>query len=142
MTESPDMRAGDADRDATLDVLREAFAQGRLTAEEYQQRMEQATQARTMGQLVELVADLPAPRPPRAVAVPAPAALPTPAEHEPGSLQRSLAAWAGVSVLVNVIWVATWLTSGSTPTDYWPIWVMGPWGAVLLMRWLGGRGSG
>lgn len=142
MSESPDLRAGDADRDATLAVLREAFAEGRLLPDEYQARMEQATQARTMGQLDQLVADLPAPRPPKAVAVPQSPALPVPVEHEPDSLRQALAAWAGVAVLVNVIWAATWLTGGGTPPSYWPIWVMGPWGAVMLMKWLNGRGSG
>ncbi|MFJ2186753.1 DUF1707 and DUF4190 domain-containing protein [Kitasatospora sp. NPDC087861] len=53
------MRAGHADRDRTIDVLKAAFAEGRLSTEEYEQRHEQAAAAQTYGQLAGLVADLP-----------------------------------------------------------------------------------
>ncbi|QKW24270.1 DUF1707 and DUF4190 domain-containing protein [Kitasatospora sp. NA04385] len=53
------MRAANADRERTIDVLRAAFAEGRLTAAEYEQRMGAAHQAATYGQLAALVADLP-----------------------------------------------------------------------------------
>ncbi|MGW3077484.1 DUF1707 and DUF4190 domain-containing protein [Kitasatospora sp. NPDC001132] len=53
------MRAGHADRDRTLDVLKAAFAEGRLTIQEYEQRHEAAAGAQTYGQLAALVADLP-----------------------------------------------------------------------------------
>ncbi|MER7750498.1 DUF1707 and DUF4190 domain-containing protein [Kitasatospora sp. NPDC097643] len=53
------MRAGHADRDRTVDVLKAAFAEGRLSAEEFEQRHEAAAAAQTYGQLATLVADLP-----------------------------------------------------------------------------------
>ncbi|MFJ7908268.1 DUF1707 and DUF4190 domain-containing protein [Kitasatospora sp. NPDC096204] len=53
------MRAGHADRDRALDVLKAAFAEGRLTIQEYEQRHEAAAAAQTYGQLAALVADLP-----------------------------------------------------------------------------------
>jgi len=53
------MRAANSDRERTIDVLRAAFAEGRLTAAEYEQRMGAAHQAATYGQLASLVADLP-----------------------------------------------------------------------------------
>ncbi|MER7667897.1 DUF1707 and DUF4190 domain-containing protein [Kitasatospora sp. NPDC096128] len=53
------MRAGHADRDRTIDVLKAAFAEGRLSAQEYEQRHEAAAAAQTYGQLATLVADLP-----------------------------------------------------------------------------------
>jgi hypothetical protein len=37
---SPDLRASDADRDRVIDVLRAATADGRLTADEFSERME------------------------------------------------------------------------------------------------------
>jgi hypothetical protein len=56
----PQMRASDADRDRVAALLREHHAAGRLTAEEFQERMDQAMEARTLGQLDALMTDLPA----------------------------------------------------------------------------------
>ncbi|MFD0272430.1 DUF1707 and DUF4190 domain-containing protein [Kitasatospora sp. NPDC127111] len=53
------MRAAHTDRDRTVDVLKAAFAEGRLTADEYGQRFEAASAAQTYGELARLVADLP-----------------------------------------------------------------------------------
>ncbi len=53
------MRASDADRERTVDVLKAAFAEGRLTAEEYEQRTGVAYRARTYGELAAVVGDLP-----------------------------------------------------------------------------------
>jgi Domain of unknown function (DUF1707)/Domain of unknown function (DUF4190) len=52
------MRAGDADRDRVIDVLRAAFAEGRLTDEELADRMAKTLVAKTYGDLAELVSDL------------------------------------------------------------------------------------
>jgi hypothetical protein len=54
----PEVRASDADRDRTVDVLRGAVGDGRLTAEEFEERMGAALSSRTLGQLAELTADL------------------------------------------------------------------------------------
>lgn len=53
------MRAAHADRERTVDVLKAAYAEGRLTAEEYSQRFDAVHRAQTYGQLSQLVADLP-----------------------------------------------------------------------------------
>jgi hypothetical protein len=55
-----DVRASDAERDATVDHLREAAAEGRLTMEELADRIESASKAVMRGDLVPLTADLPA----------------------------------------------------------------------------------
>jgi hypothetical protein len=52
------MRASDADRDRVVDVLRIAAADGRLTPEEFSQRVPAAWSARTFGELAMLTADL------------------------------------------------------------------------------------
>ena len=52
------LRAADADRDIVHNVLTEAFADGRLDREEYDERTAATMQARTLGQLPPLVADL------------------------------------------------------------------------------------
>ena len=56
--DSPDLRASDADRDRVIDVLRAATADGRLTADEFNERMEAALASRTFRELAPLTADL------------------------------------------------------------------------------------
>jgi hypothetical protein len=57
----PATRASDADRDAAAGLINEAFAEGRLTADEHDQRLSAACAARSWQELHELTADLPAP---------------------------------------------------------------------------------
>src|SRR5271170_3722968 len=57
------MRASDADRDAALSDLSEHFQAGRLTAGEFDERTGLALAARTIGELRDLLADLPIARP-------------------------------------------------------------------------------
>ncbi|MFJ8192926.1 DUF1707 domain-containing protein [Streptomyces sp. NPDC096094] len=57
--ESPGLRASHADRDQVVDVLSGAAGDGRLTAEELDERVEAALTARTLGELAVLTADLP-----------------------------------------------------------------------------------
>ena len=57
----PEMRASDADRDAIAERLRDGFAEGRLSTEEFEERLEQAYASRTRAELVPLVRDLPQP---------------------------------------------------------------------------------
>jgi len=54
------VRASDAERDATVERLSQATGEGRLTLEEFSDRMERATEARTRNELDRLVTDLPA----------------------------------------------------------------------------------
>ncbi len=56
----PGTRASDADRDAAAGLLNEAFTEGRLTADEHDQRLSAAYSARSWQQLHQLTADLPA----------------------------------------------------------------------------------
>jgi hypothetical protein len=59
--QAPALRASDADRDRIADILRDALAEGRLTAEEHAERIDSVYRAKTVGELEPLVADLPAP---------------------------------------------------------------------------------
>ena len=54
------MRAAATDRERAVDVLKAGFAEGRLTQEEYNLRMDRAYNAKTYGELAALTADLPA----------------------------------------------------------------------------------
>lgn len=56
---SPEVRASHADRDRVVDVLTVAAGDGRLTAEELDERVEAALSTRTRGELAALTADLP-----------------------------------------------------------------------------------
>jgi hypothetical protein len=69
MTESPDpmaaagrdhIRASHADREHVIDTLKAAFVQGRLTKDEFDQRVGQAFDSKTYTELAALSADLPA----------------------------------------------------------------------------------
>ncbi|HTX26305.1 MAG TPA: DUF1707 domain-containing protein [Streptosporangiaceae bacterium] len=55
-----ELRASHDDRDRVVELLRVSAGDGRLTAEELDQRLELAMTARTYGELARLVADLPA----------------------------------------------------------------------------------
>ncbi|MFG3547004.1 DUF1707 domain-containing protein [Streptomyces sp. NPDC047725] len=55
-----EMRASDADRDRIADMLRDALAEGRLTADEHAERVEGVLAAKTVGELDVFVRDLPA----------------------------------------------------------------------------------
>ena len=52
-------RVADADRDRTVTQLREHVVEGRLTLDEFSERVGLALEARTRGDLVAVMADLP-----------------------------------------------------------------------------------
>lgn len=58
MTDRP-ILASDKERESVVDVLRDAYTEGRLTLEEFEDRMAAAYAARTWGDLRELTGDLP-----------------------------------------------------------------------------------
>jgi Domain of unknown function (DUF1707)/Cell wall-active antibiotics response 4TMS YvqF len=62
----PEVRASDAERERTVELLRGHATEGRLTMEELGERVERAYEARTRAELEEIVRDLPseATRPP------------------------------------------------------------------------------
>jgi hypothetical protein len=59
MSSVSDLRVGDAERDAVADRLRESFAQGRLTMDEFNDRLSAALAATTQRDLSQLTRDLP-----------------------------------------------------------------------------------
>jgi hypothetical protein len=142
MTE-PHLRAADADRAVVADVLGRHMAAGRLTVAEYEERLTRAYAARTYGDLAELTTDLPD-------AAPAPAASGATVATEGASPVRWGAhgwhgadpgdwrSWASTAAIVLAIWATTSLISWEF-LYFWPIWVIGPWGAILLVQSLTGR---
>jgi hypothetical protein len=59
------MRPGHADRDKVVDRLQEAFADGRLADDEYDERLQRALSAKTFGELSALTRDIPGDRLPQ-----------------------------------------------------------------------------
>lgn len=58
--DSLELRASDTDRERVADRLREAAAQGQITMDELEERLETTYSAKTFGDLVPITADLPA----------------------------------------------------------------------------------
>ena len=99
------MRASSADRERAVDVLKAGFAEGRLTQDEYNDRMGRAYAARTYGDLATLTADLPA----GALPTGALSAWPVPAYQPPPSSGTNSMAIASM-----VLGVAEFFTGGLT----------------------------
>jgi Domain of unknown function (DUF1707) len=59
MATRPDLRIGDADREAGAESLRENYAQGRLSLTEFNERLDAIFAATTQGQLDHITRDLP-----------------------------------------------------------------------------------
>lgn len=132
------LRASDADRQEVIERLRTALEEGRLKMDEYVQRMEQASEAVTYGDLASLYADLPdvgtvARRDVAALARarPRPVAARGRFAGLPAPLRVLWTIWASVVFVNVVIWVLTCATTAHLIYP-WPVWVAGPWGAVLL----------
>jgi hypothetical protein len=144
----PRLRASDADRDDVADQLREHAATGRLTLDEFGERLERCYAAQTYGDLDPLIEDLPGPD--LYADLPVPAASPRPAAGSSAHVAASggpdgggrgaWASWAAASVICWAIWLAG-VVSGGGLAGLWPVWVTVPWGGVLLAGELTG-GSG
>lgn len=138
----PQLRAADADREAVAAALGRALSEGRLGVDEYEERLAKAYAARTYGDLGGLTADLPGATPTRHASVPEPARAAQPAGAcGPVPWLRGVRAvwapWITTALIVTTIWLAS--SPGRGRFDYfWPIWVIGPWGAVLLARTITG----
>jgi hypothetical protein len=140
----PHLRAADTDRAAVASLLGQHMSAGRLTLEEFDERLSRAYAARTFGELDELTADLPAvdggrPAVPaqRAASEQAPATGHGRWGHE-DDVRSAWRSWFTTALVVITIWGVTSLASWDF-LYFWPMWVIGPWGAVLLARTITGN---
>ena len=138
----PQMRASDADRDATVVILNKAFTDGRLSQAEHEQRMTAAYAAVTMGELTKLTSDLPAISPPPPPGPPAVSAH-TPDEirgqYKNSSIRAQWISWAGLSAFMIAIWlISAFSGDGFELYYFWPFWVIVPTGIFLLVRTFNG----
>jgi Domain of unknown function (DUF1707) len=113
---TPSQRASDAEREAVVERLRHAAAEGRLDTDELSERVERAYGAQTSADLEPLTADLPEPKP---------AAL---SIWQQDNVRRRLIAL----VTANPICIAIWAASGGDG-DFWPKWVLLGTAAALIV---------
>ncbi|WP_067854202.1 DUF1707 SHOCT-like domain-containing protein [Nocardia shimofusensis] len=133
---SPSPRASDAERDEVVQLLARHLADGRLDLAEYDARVARVYATTTRDDLDLVLSDLPRP------AEDAGRRKPIGDRSRLPLWQRvELRTWAGVSLLVLGIWAAISLGAGEF-TYPWPVWVIGPWGAVLAFRIVTGFESG
>ena len=116
MSDPSQLRVADADRERLVDELREHAAEGRLTAEELEERVGAAYRATTRADLDALRADLPVSSTSVALAL----------RKRKRQLRRRLAQEAGGGLGVSALAVGIWLVSGGHHHgDFWPAWVIG-----------------
>jgi hypothetical protein len=139
----PRIRASDADRDRAASLLREHHAAGRLTAEEFHERMDAALNATTLGEIDELLADLPVIdlyRLPdesmrRAAGLPHASLVP----RDPGAaadLDRIPPAMGALAVITGaliVIWAVLAVIGAATWLPWWLLIAI-PWIWIMIRR--------
>jgi hypothetical protein len=156
MAADPRIRASDEDRDRVVTLLREHHAAGRLTAEEFSERLDKAYEAKTLGELDELMSDLPAmdlyrlpdaslqrygrPRPGAGSYLEAVQGYGGLARRPHGRFSPAWRAAWGSWFTVSLVCFVIWAISGAG--YLWPLWVAAPWGAVLLGGWIAGGHPG
>lgn len=127
------LRASHADRNHVIGMLKAAYVQGRLTKDEFDERMSSTLTARTFGDLAGLTTDLPAgltdvlppppPRPPSSVPVSkivlsAAAGLLAPAILATASLTGNAQLYA-LFILPTMITFVAWMVAGAVALDAW-----------------------
>jgi hypothetical protein len=93
------VRASAADRERAIDVLKAAFAEGRLTREEHDARVERAYRSRTYADLAALSVDLPA----GPLGTLSSQAVAAPAAHLPAAQSRRTNPLATASLVCGLI---------------------------------------
>ncbi|GAA1781555.1 MULTISPECIES: DUF1707 domain-containing protein [Streptomonospora] len=124
------MRAADSDRDACAERLAVALREGRLDLDEYQERLNTAIRAKTMGELWPLTRDLPEPP-----AVPEPA---EPAVRNGRSTEwhDRLEPWRGLAA-ISVILIGIWGVTSVIAAEPLLFWPMIPIGFMFLFTLAG-----
>jgi hypothetical protein len=125
---NPSIRASDADRERVVEILRQHTAEGRITADEFEERMTAAYAARTMGALAELTTDLPvdlAEHTRRQVEL---ARQAKPRKTLSRQVRQEFSGLASLGVVLTTVW----LISGAG--YFWPAWPLGIIAAITLAR--------
>jgi hypothetical protein len=122
------LRASDQDRLVAQQVLADAYADGRLDREEYDERSDQVRGSRTLGELGPLLLDLVAPPPVTdgSLARATDADLQRLAERAwRGKRREAVFSFIGASLVTSAIWLATSFAKGKfDPYFFWPAFVI------------------
>jgi hypothetical protein len=113
MSESSSLRVADADRERVSEELREHMLAGRLSPEEFEERVGRVYAAKTRADLDAVKGDLPM----------SPASVQRALDARRSRLRHRLVQEAGGSASVALVCVAIWLASGASGS-FWPIWVI------------------
>jgi hypothetical protein len=147
MPGDPRLRASDADRDRTAALLREHHAVGRLTGEEFEERLGKVFAARTLGELDDLLADLPAidlyqlpsagirPAPPGAVRRRGGPGLNR--RGDGPQLPQRIATWltwTAASALLLIVWLGVGIVAGGAAWLPWFLLIVIPWALTIARR--------
>ncbi len=130
------LRASDADRTKASGMLADAYAEGRLDNDEYNQRLDQVMSSKSLGELVPVLSDIT----PEAVgqqSAPQAYAPSSDGGAKPGWLSHFPRWWISMAVMLNLIWLMTVLTSGHM-IYYWPMWPMVGTAIPMIMGFMGG----
>ena len=113
MPDSGHIRVSDDERERLAEELQEHTVAGRLSTEEYEERLGAVYAARTRSDLDALRGDLPV----------SSAAARRALIARKSKLRRRLAQEAGGSMTASLVCVAIWLASGADG-EFWPVWVI------------------
>jgi hypothetical protein len=125
---NPSIRASDADRERIVEILRQHTAEGRITAEEFDERMAAAYEARTLGALAELTTDLPVDLAEHAQRQQELAKKAKPRKPLSRQVRQEVSGIASLGVVLTVIWV---ISGGGY---FWPAWPLGIMAAITVAR--------
>jgi uncharacterized membrane protein YccC len=131
MSGYPGIRASDEDRGRIAAALGEHYAAGRLTLEEFQERLDQAYTATTQGELDRLMADLPGTDLSRLPERRAPGPVQVPADRSVQAWRAAWRFWLAIGVVAFVIWLLGGASGGP-----WFLWIAVPLGLLMLRRWI------
>lgn len=124
--DQPEIRASDSERDKVASAIQAATAEGRLTMEEADERLERLFATKFRHELAQLTADLPSEAP----------APPTPSpERKPrmiGRVPLGLAIHGAIVAVWSVLLIVRW--SAMDVPFFWPIFPMFWMGVSLLVH--------
>jgi len=129
----PGIRASDEDRGRTAAALGEHYAAGRLTLEEFQERLDKVYAATTLGELDRLMADLPGTDFSRLPERRAPGPVQVPAGGSVLAWRAAWRFWFAIGVIAFVIWLLGGASGGP-----WFLWAAVPLALLMLRRWSAG----
>jgi DUF1707 SHOCT-like domain len=113
MSDPSQLRVADADRERLVQELHEHTVAGRLSAEEFEERIGAAYKATTFADLAALRADLP----------PSASSVQLELSKRKSRLRRRLFQEAGGSLSASAVCVGVWIAAGADGA-FWPAWVI------------------